>query len=36
MIMELLNESGLEQIDYDSYRDLSKKDSDACSKYLAF
>lgn len=33
MMMELFTESGLEHIDYDSYRNLSKEDSDARSKH---
>lgn len=33
MMMELCTESGLEHIDYDSYRNLSKEDSDARCKH---
>lgn len=36
MMMELFTESGLEHIDYDSYGNLSKEDSDARSKQPPF
>lgn len=36
MMMELFTHSGLEHIDYDSYGNLSKEDSEARSKYLTF
>lgn len=36
MMMELFTHSGLEHIDYDSYGNLSKEDSEARSKYLSF
>lgn len=36
MMMELFTHSGMEHIDYDSYGNLSKEDSEARSKYLTF
>lgn len=36
MMMELFTHSGLEHIDYDSYGNLSKEDSEARSKYPPF